>query len=188
MPPKQLPPFGDARIRTSRRQLLGQIFATASFTGAAALVGPFCADADAVSTIDPKQPRLAEEISMKPEELCAQWEVYAKGWSAVSDAERQELFHKALSPTFTYLDPRIECKNQAEMLKNLEAFQERQPGGRFALRECLPHHDVALVNWQLIKGDGTPSNVGYDFVQFAPSGLIAKITGFFGRPSAPVPT
>jgi hypothetical protein len=74
------------------------------------------------------------------------------------------------------------------MQKNLEAFQGRQPGGRFALRDCLPHHDVALVNWQLIKGDGTASNTGYDFVQFAPSGQIARITGFFAKPSAPAPS
>ena len=59
---------------------------------------------------------------------------------------------------------------------------------RFALRDCLRHHDVALVNWQLIKGDGTSSNTGYDFVQFAPSGQIAKITGFFAKPPAPVPS
>jgi SnoaL-like domain len=125
---------------------------------------------------------------MKPEDMSAQWELYARAWSAVSDPERTDILHKALAPSFTYMDPRIECKSASEMQKNLEAFQGRQPGGRFALRDCLPHHDVALVNWQLIKGDGTASNTGYDFVQFAPSGQIARITGFFAKPSAPAPS
>jgi hypothetical protein len=51
------------------------------------------------------------------------------------------------------------------MMKNLEAFQERTPGGSFALRDILPHHDVALVNWQLVKSDGTATNKGYDSVR-----------------------
>jgi SnoaL-like domain len=164
------------------------MFATAGLAGMASLAGPYCRDAGATSTIDPKQPRLPEENSMKPEDMSAQWELYARAWSAVSDPERTDILHKALAPSFTYMDPRIECKSPSEMQKNLEAFQGRQPGGRFALRDCLPHHDVALVNWQLIKGDGTASNTGYDFVQFAPSGQIARITGFFAKPSAPAPS
>lgn len=122
--------------------------------------------------------------TMSPEEMRAKWELYGKAWSPVSDAERKQLLQDSLTPDFSYVDPRIECHGQQEVIHNLEAFQQRQPGGSFALRSMLPHHEVALVNWQLIKKDGTAANQGFDFVRFAPSGLIASITGFFVPPNA----
>lgn len=122
------------------------------------------------------------KTNMTPEEMRSKWELYAKAWSPVSDAERKQLLHDSLAQDFSYIDPRIECHGQKEVVTNLEAFQQRQPGGSFALRSILPHHDVALVNWQLIKQDGTEANQGFDFVRFNGSGLIAQITGFFVPP------
>ncbi len=119
---------------------------------------------------------------MNPEEMRSKWELYAKAWSPVSDAERKQVLEHSLSPDFFYVDPMIECHGQKELIVNLEAYQQRQPGGSFVLRSFLPHHDVALVNWQLIKKDGTAANLGSDFVRFTGSGLIASITGFFVPP------
>ena len=116
---------------------------------------------------------------MSPEAMREQWEGYGKAWSAVSDAERETLLSQSLANYFHYIDPRIECHGQQDVIQNLEAFQQRQPGGRFALKSILTHHDTALVNWQLIKGDGTAANLGFDFVRFDQSGHIHEITGFF---------
>lgn len=128
------------------------------------------------------QPK-GKERSMSPEEMRSKWEMYGKAWSPITEAERKQLLQNSLTPNFSYIDPRIECHGHADVIRNLEAFQQRQPGGSFALKSILPHHDVALVNWQLIKPDGTGANLGFDFVRFAPSGLIESITGFFVPPS-----
>ncbi len=85
---------------------------------------------------------------MNPELMRAKWELYAKAWSPANDAERKQILEDTLSPDFFYIDPRIECRGQKKVTSNLEAFQQRQPGGSFVLQSMLPHHYVALLNWQ----------------------------------------
>ena len=122
---------------------------------------------------------------MTPESMREQWELYAKAWSPVSDRERKDLLTRSLAVDYHYIDPRIECRGHAEVIQNLEAFQQRQPGGSFALKSILTHHNILLVNWQLMKRDGTAANLGFDFVRFDSSEHIEEITGFFVPPSTP---
>ncbi len=121
---------------------------------------------------------------MTPEMMRSQWELYSKAWSAGSGEERKGLLSQCLLADFGYVDPRIECHGYGEITKLMEAFQERQPGGRFALRSIFAHHGTALVNWQLVTRDGTASNLGFDFVKFDESGKIRDVTGFFVPPAA----
>jgi hypothetical protein len=120
-----------------------------------------------------KLSRGPKQMTIEPDQMRATWELYGKAWAAESDPERRSFLSQAVTADFTYFDPRIVCEGQEQMMKNLEAFQERTPGGSFALRDILPHHDVALVNWQLVKSDGTATNKGYDSVRFNDAGLIA---------------
>jgi hypothetical protein len=121
---------------------------------------------------------------MTSDDMRAKWELYAKAWSAQNDADRNRILNEVLSADFTYLDPRISCRTHAEVAANVKAFQERQPGGSFALRDILTHHDVAMVNWQLIQADGAATNRGYDIVRFTDAGQFAGITAFFAKPTS----
>lgn len=121
---------------------------------------------------------------MTSDDMRLKWELYARAWSAKTDAERNRILDEVLSADFTYLDPRIACGSHAEVASNLKAFQERQPGGSFALRDILAHHDFAMVSWQLIQGDGTATNHGYDIVRFTDAGQLANITAFFAKPAS----
>jgi len=79
---------------------------------------------------------------MTAEEMRSKWELYSKAWSPVSDAEQKELLNDSLTQDFSYIDPRIECHGQEEVIPNLETFQQRQPGGSFALRSILAHNHL----------------------------------------------
>ncbi len=116
---------------------------------------------------------------MESEAMRAQWERYGESWSAVSDTERRDLLTLSLTPDFFYVDPRIECRGHEDIVKLMEAFQQREPGGSFALKSMLTHHDAALVNWQWIQRDGAATSLGFDCVRFDISGRTEEITGFF---------
>ncbi len=120
---------------------------------------------------------------MLTDEMRYIWERYASAWAAKDNVERRHILEGVIEPEFGYSDPRITCHGRDEMAGNLDAFQQRQPGGCFVLRDILGHHDFAMVSWQLIKADGEAATIGYDFVRFADGGHIAQITGFFARPN-----
>jgi len=86
---------------------------------------------------------------MNVEEKRAQWELYGRAWSPVSDAERQQLLKDTLSHDFYYIDPRIDCHGHADVIANLfQAFQQCQPGGSFALRSI-----IAYTTWRWCSGN-----------------------------------
>lgn len=53
---------------------------------------------------------------------------------------------RTASPQTSPTSIRVSNATGIDVIRNLEAFQQRQPGGSFALKSILPHHDVALVN------------------------------------------
>ncbi len=46
------------------------------------------------------------------------------------------------------------------IIDDINDFQAKFPGGQFALQSVSEHHDVALMEWQLILTDGTPVRGG----------------------------
>ena len=52
------------------------------------------------------------------------------------------------------------------------------PGGQFALHSVSEHHDVALMEWQLILADGTPGVRGHDAIRVTPEGKFGHIVTF----------
>lgn len=123
-----------------------------------------------------------KDSPMLTDDMHHAWERYASAWATVDNAERRRILDSVLAPAFVYSDPRITCRGPEEMAGNLDAFQQRQPGGSFVVRGILTHHDFAMLTWQLIKGDGEAATLGYDFIRFADEGRIAQITGFFAPP------
>jgi hypothetical protein len=64
------------------------------------------------------------------------------------------------------------------ILDDIHDFQAKFPGGQFVLHSIPEHHDVALMEWQLILADGTPSVRGHDAIRITPEGKFAQIVTF----------
>ena len=86
---------------------------------------------------------------------------YVEAWAAISDQERRAILNSVLATDIHYRIPRMEGTGHSIVIEDMNAFQEKFPGGKFALRSVSEHHDVALMEWQLILPDGTPAVVGH---------------------------
>ena len=111
------------------------------------------------------------------------YQQYVEAWSAISDENRRSILQSVVEPEVIYRIPRMEGTGHAIILQDMTEFQEKFPGGRFALHSVSEHHDLALMEWQLILPDGTASVLGHDAVQVSPDGKLARITTF--APSTP---
>ena len=119
-----------------------------------------------------------------PSKVLDLYKHYVEAWSAISDQDRRSILETVLETEIAYRVPRIEGAGHVIVIEDMNAFQEKFPGGRFALRSVSEHHDVALMEWQLILPDGTPSVLGHDAIRVAPGGKIGQIITF--APSTPV--
>lgn len=64
------------------------------------------------------------------------------------------------------------------VIEDMTEFQAKFPGGKFALRSVSEHHDVALMEWQLILPDGTPAVLGHDAIWVTAGGKLGQIITF----------
>src|ERR1700761_4264208 len=108
---------------------------------------------------------------------------YVEAWAAISDQERRAILNSVLATDIHYRIPRMEGTGHSIVIENMNGVQERWPGGKLALRSVSEHHDVALMEWQLILPDGTPAVVGHDFIAITSEGKVGQIITF--APSTP---
>lgn len=103
---------------------------------------------------------------------------YAKAWSAISDQERRDILDPVLETDIIYRIPRMEGTGHQIVINDINEFQAKFPGGQFALYSVSEHHDVALMEWQLILPDGTPGVRGHDAIRVTPEGKLGQIVTF----------
>jgi hypothetical protein len=103
---------------------------------------------------------------------------YVQAWAAISDQERRRILDSVLESDVSYRIPRMEGTGHAIVIEDMNEFQTKFPGGKFALHSFSEHHDVALMEWQLIQPDGTPSILGHDAVRVTPGGKFGQIITF----------
>jgi len=103
---------------------------------------------------------------------------YATAFSAISNEERRKILDSAVDKEVVYRIPRTEGTGHQIIIDDINEFQKNFPGGRFALHSASEHHDVALMEWQLILADGTPSVRGHDTVRITPEGKFGQIITF----------
>jgi hypothetical protein len=84
-----------------------------------------------------------------------------------------------LETEIIYRIPRMEGTGHQMVINDMNEFQAKFPGGQFALHSVSEHHDVALMEWQLILPDGTPGRLGHDAIRVTPDGKL--------RLGAPIP-
>lgn len=107
---------------------------------------------------------------------------YVEAWSAISDQKRRNILDSVLETDITYRIPRMEGTGHQIVIDDMNEFQSKYPGGKFALHSVSEHHDVALMEWQLILPDGTPAVRGHDAIRVTAAGKLGQIITF--APSA----
>ncbi len=110
---------------------------------------------------------------------------YVTAFSAIPDQERRTILDAVLDTQIAYRNPTMEGAGHQIVLDDIHIFQAKFPGGRFALHSSSEHHDLALMEWQLILADGTPGVRGHDAVRITPEGRFDSIVTF--APSTPEP-
>jgi len=110
---------------------------------------------------------------------------YVTAFAAIPDQERRKILDAVLDTEIIYRNPRMEGTGHQILIDDINDFQSRFPGGRFVLYSVSEHHDVALMEWQLIGADGVPGVRGHDAIRLTPTGKFGQIITF--APSTPEP-
>ncbi|MBB5058259.1 hypothetical protein HDF16_002973 [Granulicella aggregans] len=106
------------------------------------------------------------------------WNEYATAWTNVSDQERRQILDRVLTANLAYSGPTGVSAGHEGVIKDIEGIQAKVPGGKFVARSAYAHHDVALIEWQLILPDGTADAIGYDSIRLSAEGKIESIVWF----------
>ena len=103
---------------------------------------------------------------------------YVTAFAAIPDDERRKILDSVLDTEVGYRNPTMEGTGTQIVLDDILIFQTKFPGGRFTLHSVSEHHDVALMEWQLVLADGTLGVRGHDAVRITPEGRFGQITTF----------
>jgi hypothetical protein len=113
-----------------------------------------------------------------PSKAVELYKQYVKAWFAISDQERCNILNTVLETEIIYRIPRMEGTGHQSVIDDMNDFQTKFPGGQFVLHSVSEHHDVALMEWQLILPDGTPGVLGHDAIRITPEGKLGQIITF----------
>lgn len=105
-------------------------------------------------------------------------QVYLAAWSAVADAKRAPKLRESVSEEIVFKNPLQTRHGLAEVMKHLEGFQVRSPGGSFRMNNVVDWDMDALAEWQLVDAKGDAGFSGYDTLTFDEQGLISTILLF----------
>lgn len=111
-------------------------------------------------------------------EAVALYKQYAKAFAPMPALERQQILDATVATDVVYRTPFTENMGHDIILQDIATFQAKFPGGSFTLYSASEHHDVALMEWQLILADGTPAVRGHDAVRITPAGRLGSIVTF----------
>jgi len=105
---------------------------------------------------------------------------YGEAWLAVDADERRALLEVAWAPDAVYCDPLDRLEGREALGRHIGATQTALAGGRIAVTSTpVRHHDSAFFRWTMTDASGATALTGFDVVQLADDGRIARLTGFF---------
>jgi hypothetical protein len=107
------------------------------------------------------------------------WTSYLEAYGDVSADERERLLRESVSDDVVSTNPGEEIHGFAGLAAHVQEFQQRLPGAYFKINKLLFHHEQALTEWTLYKGDETPLRTAYTYGVFNERGRLQKLIGFF---------
>ena len=109
----------------------------------------------------------------------AVWETYTSTWQEPSTEVRIAAYADCLSEDCVYTDPNVKAVGYAEIDGYMAGFQQQLPGGGFVTREISGHHEMVLVEWDMVDASGTAISPGTSIGTFDEAGRLTSMTGFF---------
>ncbi|HZJ70471.1 MAG TPA: hypothetical protein VFF36_06020, partial [Planctomycetota bacterium] len=96
-----------------------------------------------------------------------------------ADAERRRaLLDPAVTGDVRFRDAHGDVYGLDELVGHIAAVQRFMPGLALEARGAVRRsHEVALVDWAAVRGDGQTASTGSNVVRFAPDGRIAEVVG-----------
>jgi hypothetical protein len=105
---------------------------------------------------------------------------YGAAWQETDPQRRLQLLERAWHSDAVYADPIDRVEGRDALAQHIAATQAALPGVRIALTsEPVRHHDAAFFRWSMTDASGSTVLTGFDVVQLAEDGRIARLTGFF---------
>ncbi len=113
---------------------------------------------------------------------------YGAAWIEPDAAARRALLEVAWAPDAVYCDPLAEVAGADALSDHIGATQAAMPGSRIEVTsEPVRHHDSAFFRWTMSDASGAVVMTGFDVVQLAEDGRIARLTGFFDSDTGTAP-
>jgi SnoaL-like domain len=110
------------------------------------------------------------------------WETYANAWQVSTAQEKAHAIQQSVAPGCVYQDPLTIAKGHDELIAYMLAFHQQVPGGHFVTTYFLAHHDVSIVKWNMVSGDGAVIGDGVSYGRYNEQGALVAMTGFFETP------
>jgi len=106
---------------------------------------------------------------------------YTEVWSEPDPARREELLMRCWSEDSEIIGPGYYFKGTRAVLAEVERFQRHERGSTIVLTSAFDAH----TNWvrftfALLGPDGATVNEGWDIVELAADGRIARVVSFWG--------
>lgn len=110
---------------------------------------------------------------------------YGQAWLATDETERAALLETAWADGAVYSDPLDHLEGREALGRHIGATQASLAGGRIAVTSTpVRHHDSAFFRWTMTDASEATVLTGFDVVQLADDGRIARLTGFFDTDTA----
>jgi hypothetical protein len=113
-----------------------------------------------------------------PHKHVATYDTYLSAWSAISDEERRRRLRESVTEDVVFSNPMQARVGLDDVVKHLEGFQQRSPGGSFISIAMLGWEGNALATWQFVDAEGKPGFTGFDVLHFDDKGRITSILLF----------
>jgi hypothetical protein len=109
-------------------------------------------------------------------------ERYIAAWNETDADARAKAVAAVWTEDATYTDPLADVAGHAGIAAVIEGAQGMFPGFVFTPGDVYDaHHDTARFTWHLGPAGEEPVVVGFDVVQLAEDGRIAKVLGFLDK-------
>jgi len=111
------------------------------------------------------------------------WELCVASWKAETEAEKRELFKRALADDCVYEDPTSTVIGWDELAQHMLGFHQQIPGGHFVTTSFMSHNNKSIACWELKNGDHITLGNGISYGEYNEQGLLTSMTGFFEAPA-----
>ncbi|MER6949940.1 nuclear transport factor 2 family protein [Nonomuraea sp. NPDC000554] len=109
-------------------------------------------------------------------------ERYVAAWNETDADARAKAVAELWSENATYTDPLAEVTGHAGIAAVIEGAQGMFPGFVFTAGETYDaHHNIARFTWHLGPAGEEPVVIGFDVVELAEDGRIARVLGFLDK-------